>query len=151
MLVSGKAINGSGNKLNNKITGNNNKNNLKGQNGKDKIYGRGAKDILTGGAKADQFIYKSITDSGTTNATRDIITDFSVIDKINLSKIDANELKNGNQEFEFIGSKPFTEIGQVRFGKGNGFLSMNTDNDSKADMQINLLDVTSFKEKFLIL
>ena len=150
-LIGSKAINGKGNNLNNKITGNNNENKLKGGDGKDRIYGRGDKDILTGGSKSDQFIYKSITDSGTTNATRDIITDFSVIDKINLSSIDANEFKNGNQDFEFIGSKPFTEIGQVRFGKGNGYLSMNTDNDSKADMQINLSDVTSFKEINLIL
>ena len=61
------------------------------------------------------------------------------------------KLTNGNQEFEFIGSELFTEIGQVRFGKGNGFLSMNTDADLTADMQIDLLDVTSFTEINLIL
>ena len=149
MLVSGKAINGSGNKLNNKITGNNNKNNLKGQNGKDKIYGRGAKDILTGGAKADQFIYKSITDSGTTNAARDIITDFSRIDEINLAKIDADHGVNGNQKFVFIGSDLFTEAGQVRFN--NGLLSVNTDDNLTADMQIKLLGVTTLDESSLIL
>ena len=93
----------------------------------------------------------SITDSGITNATRDIITDFSVNDKINLSVIDANELTNGNHEFEFIESKPFTEIGQVRFGKVNGFLSVNTDADLMADMQIKLLGVTTLDESSLIL
>ena len=38
----------------------------------------------------------------------------------------------------------------MRFGKGNGFLSMNTNNDLKTDMQIDLLGVTRFKETFLI-
>ena len=151
ILTGRKAINGNGNNLNNRITGNNKNNSINGKSGKDVIIGKLGRDILTGGGNADKFIYNSINDSGTTNATRDIITDFSGIDKINLSSIDANELKNGNQKFEFIGSKPFTEIGQVRFEKGNGFLSMNTDNDSKADMQIDLFGIASFKETFLIL
>ena len=149
ILTGSKAINGNGNSLNNKITGNNNKNNLKGQNGKDKIYGRGGKDVLTGGAKADQFIYKSINDSGTTGATKDVITDFSGVDKINLAKVDADQGTSGNQELVFIGERQFSEAGEVRFK--NGLLSVNTDDDLKADMQINLLGVTTFDESSLIL
>ncbi len=149
ILTGSKAINGNGNNLNNKITGNNNKNNLKGLNGKDEIYGRGGKDVLTGGAKADQFIYKSINDSGTTGATRDVITDFSGIDKINLAKVDADQGTGGNQELVFIGSDSFSGAGQVRFN--NGLLSVNTDDDLTADMQIKLLGVTTFDETSLIL
>ena len=148
-LISGKAIDGEGNNLNNRIKGNKNKNDLKGKGGKDTLIGGLEKDTLTGGGAADKFIYNTINDSGTTGATRDVITDFAGADKINLSKIDADKGVSGNQEFVFIGSDPFTEAGQVRFN--NGLLSVNRNDDLTADMQIKLLGVTTFDENSLIL
>ena len=149
ILITGKAINGTGNNLNNRIKGNNNRNNLKGKAGIDTLTGGLEKDTLTGGGDADKFIYNTINDSGTTGATRDVITDFAGADKINLSKIDADKGVSGNQEFVFIGSDPFTEAGQVRFN--NGLLSVNRNDDLTADMQIKLLGVTTFDESSLIL
>ena len=149
ILITGKAINGTGNNLNNRIKGNNNRNNLKGKAGIDTLTGGLEKDTLTGGGDADKFIYNSTNDSGTTGATRDVITDFSDIDKINLAKIDADQGMSGNQEFVFIGSDSFTGAGQVRFS--DGLLSVNTDDDAQANMQIKLLGVTTFDETSLIL
>ena len=148
-LVSEKAIDGSGNYLNNRIVGNNNKNNLKGKGGKDTIIGKHGKDILTGGGNADLFRYLSVDDSGTNYATRDRITDFSIEDTIDLSKIDANQDVSGNQEFVFIGSDSFSGAGQVRFN--NGILSMSTNDDFRANLSVELEGVTElFASSFIL-
>ncbi len=149
ILITCKAIDGKGNNLNNRIKGNNNKNNLKGRFGIDTLIGGLEKDTLTGGGAADKFIYNTINDSGTTSATRDVITDFAGADKINLAKIDANQVISGNQELVFIGSDWFSGAGQVRFN--NGILSVNTDDDLTADMKIKPLGVTTLDETSLIL
>ncbi|MDB4336323.1 hypothetical protein N9996_01910 [Synechococcus sp. AH-603-M21] len=150
VLIGNDDINGSGNALNNKITGNDADNKLNGKDGKDVITGMLGRDILTGGDNADKFIYLSTDDSGTTAQTRDIITDFSGFDKINLSKIDANTDLSGNQTLTFIGEEEFSTIGQVRFK--NGLLSVNNDNDDFAvDMQIKLKGVTELFVESLIL
>jgi Ca2+-binding RTX toxin-like protein len=63
---------------------------IDGGKGSDAITGGTGKDSLTGGADADVFYFVAITDSTTTPAGRDIITDFKhLTDKINLSAIDA--------------------------------------------------------------
>ena len=149
ILKTENSLNGTGNFIKNKLIGNSGSNKLKGKGGKDKIIGKGDKDILTGGTKSDQFIYNSINDSGTTYQARDVITDFEPIDKINLSKIDADPLASGNQTLVFIGSDQFSEAGQVRFS--NGFLSVDIDGDLTSDMSIKLKNVTEFNSGSLIL
>jgi hypothetical protein len=74
--------------------------------GNDVIEGGAGKDTLTGGVwGSDTFMFQAVADSGATRATRDVITDFSGYghqgDQINLSAIDANTLRAGNQDFQF--------------------------------------------------
>jgi Ca2+-binding RTX toxin-like protein len=161
ILTGTKAINGTGNGLNNRLTGNSANNVLNGGGGNDAISGGGGEDILiggtgkdtmTGGTGADTFTYKTTSDSGTGSARRDVITDFngSDGDRIDLSAIDAFSGSTGNQAFAYIGSSLFSGTrGEVRFA--SSILQANTGTDTVADMEIQLTGVTSFSETFLVL
>jgi serralysin len=135
-------LKGYGNSSNNRLTGNS---------GNNVLEGKGGRDILTGKGGSDKFVYRSVDDSGVTNSTRDIITDFSpFIDQIDLSKIDAYTATSGNQKFVYIGSDLFSGTqGEVRFA--SSILGVNTGTDTKADMQIKLNGVTDFSADYLIL
>ncbi len=100
-LTGKKDLTGSGNNLNNIITGNTGKNTLKGEAGNDKLLGGGGndtligglgKDTLTGGAGADNFMFES------SNQGLDRITDFNPTeDKIGIgAKGFQSGLKAGN-------------------------------------------------------
>ena len=70
---------------------------------------------MAGGAGADVFEYRKATDS--TLTSMDVVTDFapSEGDRIDLSAIDANELRQGNQAFTFIGKGDFSgKAGELR-------------------------------------
>lgn len=88
---------------------------LNGGQGNDTLVGGKGADVMTGGEGEDVFAFNSIADSPTIGK-HDLITDFQHgIDKIDLSTIDANMLKAGDQAFEFVkydASKPL-EAGQV--------------------------------------
>ena len=145
----GSKVNGIGNRLNNILEGNIGENRLVGRAGSDTLIGGLGRDVLSGGADADSFVYHSIDDSGTTAQTRDVITDFSTGDIIDLSNIDAQHLIPGHQVLDFVGSEAFSESGQVRFE--NGLLSVNTDDDLDADFQVRLRGVTELLVDSLIL
>ena len=76
--------------------------------------------------------------------SRDICTDFThLVDKIDLSTIDANVVTAGNQAFTFIGNVAFTGIvGEVRYFTlgSNIIIQVELDNDGNltADMEIQL-------------
>lgn len=120
---------------------------IDGGTGQDFIVGGAGKDILTGGANPDRFWYFSVSDSGVTAATRDVIKDFGA-DFIDLSQIDANTTNgpNTNDAFSFIGTNEnwggnagelrayWTATGQIVEGDVNG--------DSKADFSIEIFDPT---------
>ena len=95
------------------------------------------------------FIFKQISDSGTTNKTRDKITDFKGGDVIDLLQIDANAFIAGDQAFEFIGAAEFNAAGQLRFA--DGLLSANTEGDLKVDFQVKLKGVTELFVDSLLL
>ena len=87
------------------LTGNELANNIFGNSGADILQGGLGADTLTGKAGADIFDFNSISESGVTAATRDVITDFvEGTDKIDLSGIDADTGTANNQAFSFIGS-----------------------------------------------
>jgi Ca2+-binding RTX toxin-like protein len=75
-LTGSSNINGSGNDLNNLLTGYVGANTLKGGNGKDALFGGLGADTLVGGAGADKFFFDSAL--GGTNI--DKIADFSAVD-----------------------------------------------------------------------
>ncbi len=110
---------------------------LYGDTGNDSLTGGSGKDSLTGGTGYDRFIYKSRSDSGTATSTRDIILDFKRGDKIDLSYLDANTKKSGNQAFAFVSS--FTDkAGQLQWDKtSKGFIvSADVNGNGNADFSI---------------
>jgi Ca2+-binding RTX toxin-like protein len=120
------------------LAGGNHNDNLSGGHGIDTLLGGAGQDTLTGGAGADTFAFWSISDSA--YGTPDHITDFSLAagDKIDLSKIDANTLIDGNQTFIWIGNdNAFVNewgAGQLRFNAG--YVEGDVDGDMVADFRI---------------
>jgi Ca2+-binding RTX toxin-like protein len=87
---------------------------LTGGSGADLIFGGLRGDTLTGGAGNDIFRYDKVAESNSTE--RDGIQDFNAGDLIDLSRIDANTLVEGNQAFSFIGNAAFSgTAGELRF------------------------------------
>jgi len=116
-----------GNGVANSLWGGDGEDLLSGGGGNDRLFGEGGSDILiggagfdqlSGGAAADLFSFASILDisqrQGAGWAGRDEILDFEAgtatgaIDRIDLSGIDANIGKRGDDEFRFIGTKAFS-------------------------------------------
>ncbi|MDB5536677.1 MAG: hypothetical protein JWP26_1619 [Devosia sp.] len=76
---------------------------LNGGAGHDTLYGGAGRDVMTGGTGNDIFLFKAVSDMGTTAAARDVISDFvKGQDKIDLSGIDANTKVTGDQGFTFL-------------------------------------------------
>lgn len=150
---------------NDSILGSRAANTLDGSAGNDWISGRIGADLISGGAgsdwliggfgadrinlldgtsvRGDRVIYASTGESGLTDTTRDQIQFFtSGVDKIDLSRIDANTGRAGNQGFAFTGEvAAFTQFwGEVRYerlGDGSGFVVyVDTDADADAEMTI---------------
>jgi len=123
---------------------------LIGGDGIDVLVGGAGRDVLNGGLGADQFCFLSITDSGVTAVTRDLIGGGQFLhldgDKINLSAIDANT-KDGaatNDAFNFVGTNtPFTGVpGQLRaYWIATGqIVEGDVNGDKKADFSIKIAD-----------
>ena len=121
---------------NDTLNGGTGNDNMNGGVGDDVLFGDVGADTMTGGLGLDVFQYTAITQSGTTAATRDTITDFQVGDTINVSAIDANANAGGNQAFTFINNAAFTALGQARYA--NGILEFNSLGNNGADMSIAL-------------
>jgi len=153
-------INGTGNALANTITGNDANNTITGFDGNDILQGGAGddtingglgRDRMTGGTGADVFVFRSIGESGTTTATRDVITDFgSGVDVIDLQAIDADSTRTNNQAFSFIGDVAFTgRAGELRFA--NSILSADVNGDKRADFQVQFSGVGGLTETEMIL
>jgi Ca2+-binding RTX toxin-like protein len=89
-----------GNKSANILTGLDGNDVLDGGSGDDILNGGLGQDTLTGGYGKDRFVYSGLDDSNT--AFSDTITSFAREDKIDLSAIDANAGKSGDQAFKFV-------------------------------------------------
>ena len=118
-------------------------NQLYGGNGMDSLTGFGGKDYLIGGADRDFFIFTSLKDSGPTNATRDMISDFEGAgvaggDLINLSILNT---KLGDI-INFLGTNAnFSgNAGDLRavFVGNDTIVQLDVDGDNKADFSIQL-------------
>jgi Ca2+-binding RTX toxin-like protein len=122
---------------NDTLNGGTGNDNMNGGDGNDVLFDDVGADTMTGGAGSDTFRYLAITDSGTTAATRDTITDFVVgTDTIDVSAIDANTNAAGNNAFTFIGAAAFSARGQARYV--GGILEFNSTGNNNADMTIAL-------------
>jgi hypothetical protein len=113
---------------------------LKGGGQADLIHGNLGADQLTGNGGADTFRYQSTAES--TTGSMDHILDFAAgIDKIDLSRIDADSNMAGDQSFTFIGSNAFSgTAGQLRAYQDGGswFVEGDTNGDNVADLVIQL-------------
>jgi hypothetical protein len=71
----------------------------------------------------------------------------SAQDHLDLSRIDANALRAGNQAFAFIGKGEFTAAGQVRYeaAGSEARVFLNTDADHDAEGIIRLAGIRSLK------
>ncbi|GAB2175797.1 M10 family metallopeptidase C-terminal domain-containing protein [Dongia sp. agr-C8] len=122
-LSGGAAINGTGNADANTILGNTAANVLTG--------GKGV-DTLTGDLGADTFVF-GVGDTGATQATRDVVTDFQVgTDKIDIAALD---------QFRFLGAAAFDGLADalhVIASGGNTILEGDINGDKVADFQIEL-------------
>lgn len=154
---------GRGNGLDNRIEGNSVANGLYGGKGDDRLYGEGGddrlgggegrdrldggfgddlliggsgRDALTGGGGADVFRFAKLGDGG------DLVRDFSLADGdvVNLSRIDANENRAGDQAARFVDA--FTgAAGQavLDFDGERTVLRLDVDGDAQADFRLTFL------------
>jgi hypothetical protein len=117
---------------------------LTGNDGANRLTGGKGKDKLKGGKGKDTFTYRFTAESPAGAAARDEISGFnpgsasSVVDRIDLSAIDAKANVNGNQAFKFIGTKNFSAAGQLRVKKSGNDLVLqgNTDTTFTAEFEL---------------
>ncbi len=129
----------------NKILGLAGNDTLTGGLGNDTLNGGAGKDLLVGGTGADIFVFNIDSKN-----TRDTFSDFfhQEGDKIDLSIIDANATKTGDQAFTKLDigatfSGKFTTAGQLFFDTTTHILWGNVDTKASADFSIQLNGVSS--------
>lgn len=123
---------------------------LLGGNGNDDLVGGRGSDFLDGGTGSDHFIFDSIKDS-VVGSSRDVIEDFyrSEKDKIDVSNIDANINRSGNQSFTFIGNQSFHDkAGELRYS--GHIISGDVDGDGRADFQIDANLTKYYSSDFIL-
>lgn len=118
---------------------------LEGRGDDDRLAGNLGADELVGGEGSDTFAFEKIQDS-LPEAGFDVIVDFDPgVDRLDVSQIDANAGKNGNQQFTFKGEGDgtFTAAGEVEYASfhGNTLVWLNNDADSGRDSAILLKGV----------
>ncbi len=155
VLKGSDGISGTGNLLNNQLTGNDGDNILDGLFGNDTLVGGAGADQLIGGWGRDSFRYTSESESGLTVETMDVILDFrSRQDKLDLSGIDADITLTGDQAFSRVilgGSDLFTEAGQLRFDGASDILYGNIDSDVDAEFAIHLWGISNLLSSDIVL
>jgi Ca2+-binding RTX toxin-like protein len=141
---------------NDELTGGKGDDTLESFGGNDKLAGGRGVDMLYGGTGADTFVFRSIRDSGPTSDDCDFIMDFSTRqkDKIDLSAIDANLSRAGNQAFSFIGTNDFSgKAGQLRYDKLESYTVVEGDvnGDGAADFSIALNGAFNLSKGYFVL
>ena len=134
---------------------------ISGGAGNDRLNGGSGVDVLTGGADRDTFVFASVNHSGLGNDRRDTITDFvHAQDKLDISAIDANSHRSGNQDFVWSGKGGFDgKAGELVFrtfdekGTKNDRTVVygDTDHDRHADFQIELTGIINLTKGDFIL
>jgi Ca2+-binding RTX toxin-like protein len=120
---------------------------LSGDDRSNRLVGFDGSDILTGRGGADQFAYIRTFES--TAAAPDRIIDFSrgQGDKIDLAALDANAQTSEDEAFEFIGTRGFSGVGQLRFHQQDGdtVIEVNTRDDPGAEFVVVLDPLLSMR------
>jgi len=130
---------------------------LSGGAGNDNLVGGAGKDRLTGNSGRDTFDFNALSELGLGSPTRDVITDFARSqDRIDLSTLDANTARSGNQSFSapVVGnhfSGAFTRVGELYFDPVADVLYGNTDADAAAEFSIQITGLSTLSATDLIL
>lgn len=104
-----------GGRGNDHLDGGSGNDSLNGSAGDDRLVGGAGRDLMTGGQGADRFVFRQVDDSGKTSARADRIRDFEQgVDVIDLRRIDASDVLEGNNKFRFVGE---TGIGTLDAGE----------------------------------
>lgn len=127
--------NGKGGFGDDRINGNQANNELWGNAGDDLLIGLGGNDILHGGAGNDTFAFLSAE-------IGDLITDYNVGDKIDLSALYEGAMS-------FIGGDAFTALGQVNYV--NGVLSANLAEGAAAEFSVTFTGMPTLTADALVL
>lgn len=142
-----------GSAFNDRLVGSNGANRLAGGDGNDVLRGAGGADRLIGGAGRDVFELDTLSHSGITSATRDVIADFERgQDRIDLRGIDANGATGTNDAFAYIGTAAFSSsdaTGQLRLS--GGVLYGSTDADDAPEFSIALTGISSLSSGDILL
>lgn len=137
LVLTGAAhLNGTGNWLDNVLTGNSGRNLLNGDSGNDVLIGGGEADTLIGGYGNDTFVFKQASDS--TPEMRDRIIDFKTGDHLDLSAL-------ANTPLTYIHTEAFSgQAGQVKVSAATGGVLVGVDlnGDKVADTEIFLENIT---------
>lgn len=147
----------------NRLSGGGGNDFLFGRDGNDVLSGGDANDIITGGRGADVlsggnandiFVFAD-GDIGATPDAADRITDFGTAsDLIDLSGVDADATRGGDQAFRFLGTRAFTgNAGELRYQVvGNTtWLAADVDGDGEADGYLALDGIHAVQPAELIL
>lgn len=128
-----RMIGGAGN---DSVSGGGGADRLEGRNGNDILWGENGQDTATGGNGADIFVFATAAESGAGASTRDTITDFtSGADKIDLSGVVTDPGYTGPQTLALDTAGPLANYGLLY---DSGILSIDTDGDAIADLEIDL-------------
>lgn len=131
----------SGGAGNDELRGGKGDDDLDGGAGDDILFGGAGADRLHGGQGADIFVFTSQQQSGRKSVDTIVDFDLGAGDVIDLSGIDANRRKSGDQAFDFIGREDFSgKAGELRFDKSKGqtVIEGDTNGDGKADFVLHL-------------
>ena len=131
---------------NDSLAGGNGNDVLVGGRGRDILAGGQGADWLAGGKGADTFVFTSILNSSPGSANLDMIADFrrSSGDKIDLSGIDADITRAGDQSFDFIGDAHFSKhAGELRYmARSDGaYVYGDVDGDGQVDLAIQIANL----------
>ena len=143
------------------LTGDAGANALIGGGGSDVLTGGLGRDTLTGGADRDVFDFNALNETPVGAGARDVITDFqSGLDDIDLTGIDANTGRSGDQGFRFIGTKGFTgKEGELRYqtfdqaGTANDITVVSGDinGDRVADFELQIVGIVNLASSDFLL
>jgi Ca2+-binding RTX toxin-like protein len=143
------------------LTGNAGANALSGGGGNDRLTGGLGRDMLTGGAGNDVFAFNAVNETLVGAGIRDVITDFQVgLDDIDLTNIDADAGRAGDQAFKFIGTQAFHgKAGELHYqtfdlpGTANDITVVSGDinGDRVADFEIEITGIVNLRASDFLL
>lgn len=155
VLIGEENLNARGGANEDKLIGNSGNNRLSGGGGEDLVIGGLGRDVIIGGEGADNLYGGRGADtfrfSSENEADDDRLADFGLgKDRIDLSRIDADTTRRGNQSFEFNGDDGFTRT-PGELATRSGILAGDTDGDGVADFVIHLTSAVELREADFIL